>query len=301
MSSNPSSASPSLNIRGRLTQFPRKVWVVALPLALMLCTFALLCAQQAPALGAQQAPIPERANPDIPEWAYPSSPTHTQVAPPKDFRRPSRNFNTPIGVFEGQSDVGAPYLPGSASYNAGAKQYSITAAGYNIWYQRDEFRYLWKKMSGDISLGGTVKFPDPNVPGDRKVVFIIRQDLDDDSVEIISALHGDGHIRLAQRTGKGGQVGPTFRINAPSRPPGAPANISLLAAPNRIGLEKKGDVYSLYVSQSGGPLQQVGQTLTLHINEPFYVGIGFCSHLPDKADTGVVSDLILENAAGKLH
>ena len=223
------------------------------------------------------------------------------MAPPKDFRRPSRNFNTPIGIFEGQSDVGGPYLPGSASYNAGTKQYSITAAGYNIWYQRDEFRYLWKKMSGDISLAGTVAFPDPTVHGDRKVVFIIRQDLDDDSAEIMSTLHGEGLIHLAQRVEKGGQIGETFRINAPKRAPGASPNTPVPVAPNRIGLEKKGDVYSLYVSQNGGPLQQVGQTLTLHINEPFYVGIGFCSHKPNKADTGVVSDLILENVAGKLH
>lgn len=293
MVKHPSSASISLHIKGRLTQLPHPIWVIPLPLALTLCTLALLCAQQ--------APVPGRANPDIPEWAWPGSATHTQVAPPKDFRRPSRNFNTPIGIFEGQSDVGGAYLPGSASYNAGAKQYSITSAGYNIWYHHDEFRFLWKKMSGDISLAGTVTFPDANIPGDRKVVFIIRQDLDDDSVEIMSARHGDGHIHLAQRVERGAQIGQTFRINAPSRASGASPDTPRPVAPNRIGIEKKGDVYSLYVSEAGGPLQQVGKTLTLHIDEPFYVGIGFCSHIPDKTDTGVVSDMIFENAAGKLH
>ena len=37
------------------------------------------------------------------------------------------------------------------------------------------------------------------------------------------------------------------------------------------------------------------------IEPPFYVGIGFCSHLPDTLDTAVVSNVVLENAAGKVH
>src|SRR5271165_3970907 len=87
---------------------------------------------------------------DVPAWAQPGSPGRPQVAPPTDFHRPSKNFNSPIGIFEGQSDIGSALVPGSATYNAG--QYTINSAGYNVWYTRDEFRYLWKKMSGDVSL-----------------------------------------------------------------------------------------------------------------------------------------------------
>src|SRR5882757_10059977 len=90
--------------------------------------------------GAVQAPV-------VPEWAQPGSPTHVQVPPPADFHRPSRNFETPIGVFQGQSDVGGAVVPGSGSYDPGTQEYTIRSAGYNIWYSRDEFRFLWKKMS----------------------------------------------------------------------------------------------------------------------------------------------------------
>jgi hypothetical protein len=31
------------------------------------------------------------------------------------------------------------------------------------------------------------------------------------------------------------------------------------------------------------------------------VGIGFCSHLPDKSDTAVFSGVVLKNAAGKVR
>ncbi len=34
------------------------------------------------------------------------------------------------------------------------------------------------------------------------------------------------------------------------------------------------------------------------IDRPFYVDIGFCSHVPDKS---VLSNVVLENSAGKVH
>ena len=266
-------------------------WAVP-PVAVACCLAAQFLFGQAPA----QPPAPK---PAIPDWAYPGSPSHRQVAPPADFRRPSKTTNTPIGIFGGQTDVGSALIPGSASYNTESKQYIINSAGYNIWYQRDEFQFLWKKLSGDVSLAGTVSFPDRNGYGDRKVVFIIRESLDDDSVEVMTARHGAGLIHLAQRTTKGGLVSATFRLPAPRRPEGASADSPLPPAPWRIGIEKKGDVFSLFIDEDGH-MHQLGQILTFHMSEPFYAGIGFASHTPDKSDTAVLSDVVLENAAGKV-
>ena len=47
-------------------------------------------------------------------------------------------------------------------------------------------------------------------------------------------------------------------------------------------------------------MHQVGDPIQLHIDSPFYVGIGFCSHLPAKTDTAVFSKVVLENKAGGL-
>jgi hypothetical protein len=259
------------------------------------------CAMAPLLLSHAQAQAPPAPNPAIPEWAFPGSATHRQVPPPADFRRPSKTSNVPIGIFDGQTDVGSAIIPGSASYDAAAKRYIIQSAGYNIWYQRDEFQYLWKKMSGDVSLAGTVSFPGPKGYGDRKVVFVIRKDLDDDSIEIMTARHGAGLIHLAQRTAKGGQIQATFNLPAPRRPEGLPADSAAPAAPWRIGIEKNGDVFSLFLSEDGEPMHQAGQTLTFHIDGPFYAGIGFTSHTPDKSDTGVVSNVALENAAGRVR
>jgi hypothetical protein len=121
--------------------------------------------------------------PSVPDWALPGSATHKQVPPPADFHRPTTTVNASIGIFEGQSDVGSAVVPGSAAYDAATGAYTIRSAGYNIWYTRDEFRFLWKKMSGDVSLAADATFPVVDGYGDRKVVLILRQSLDDDAKE----------------------------------------------------------------------------------------------------------------------
>jgi hypothetical protein len=254
--------------------------------ALILCLVPHLLRAQAPEAGAAPAI-------DVPAWALPGSATHRQVPPPAGFHRPTINFDAPIGIFQGQSDIGGPLLPGSASHDADTKAYTLNSASYNIWYNRDEFRYLWKKMSGDVSLAADVSLPNTNGYSDRKAVLIIRQDLEDDSKEAMTALHGAGLIHLAQRAEKNVNIKESARIKAEPAKTGE--------APIRIGLEKHGDDFALFVSLKGEAMHQVGTNMTLHFDAPFYVGIGFCSHVPDKTDTAVLGNVVLENSAGKVH
>ncbi|MBK0383922.1 hypothetical protein I5M32_13215 [Pedobacter sp. SD-b] len=221
----------------------------------------------------------------VPDWSLPSSSTHKQVPPPADFHRATKTSNKHIGLFDGQSDVGAALIPGSSSYDPTSKEYTINSAGYNIWYTRDEFRFLWKKMSGDVSLAANVKFPDAGGFMDRKAVVIIRQSLDDDSEEAMVARHGGGLMHLAWRPEKNKMI---LQMKVPEQ------------SAMRIGIEKRGDSYSMFVSMNGEPMHQLGNPIQLHLKEPFYVGIGFCSHVPDKLNTAILSNVVLENAAGKL-
>jgi hypothetical protein len=230
----------------------------------------------------------------VPDWALPGSATHKQVPPPADFHRTTLTDNTRIGIFEGQSDVGAALVPGSSSYNSVTKQYTIVSAGYNIWYQRDEFRYLWEKMSGDVSLAADINFPDTAGYDDRKAFVIIRQSLDDDSKEAVVALHGGGLLHLAWRPEKGQQMKEVRANHRKGLPDLVTGHV------RRIGIEKRGDAFALFISENGEPMHQVGDPIQLHLDDPFYVGIGFCSHLPAKTDTAVFSKLVLENTAGKL-
>ena len=242
---------------------------------------------------AQAIPAQPTATPDVPDWALPSSATHKQYPPPADFHRPSKNLDTPLGIFHGQSDIGSALVPGSASYDAATKKYTVNSAGYNIWYTRDEFRYLWNKMSGDVSFAADVSFPVAQPPHDRKVVLVIRQDLDDNSKEAMAAEHGTGMVHLALRPEKNDQIKDVqYRISG-SILPGV--------MPQRIGIEKHGDSVAMYISVQGEPMHQFGPPIQLHFDGPFYVGIGFCSHYPITVDTGVFSNVVLKNAAGKVR
>jgi len=239
----------------------------------------------------------------VPDWALPASSTHKQVSPPSDFHRPAVTSNTPIGIFEGQSDVGAALVPGSSRYDAVTKKYTITSAGYNVWYVRDEFRFLWKKMSGNVSLAADIDYPDTSGFGDRKAVLVIRQSLDDDSKVALVALHGAGMLHLAWRPEKGLRIRDMeYRIGSRGAIPGGSSPDALVTAhAKRLGIEKNGDAFALFVSMDGEPMHQFGAPIQLHIDGPFYVGIGFCSHLPDKTDTAILSNVVLVNAAGKFR
>jgi hypothetical protein len=228
---------------------------------------------------AQKTPV------KVPDWALPGSSTHQQVPPPPDFHRVTVTMNKQIGLFEGQSDVGAALVPGSSEYNATSGKYTISSAGYNIWYTRDEFRYLWKKMSGDVSLAADISFPDKEGYFDRKAVLIIRQSLEDDSKEAMVALHGGGLIHLAYRQDKGQSL-KEMRVDQKGA--------------LRLGIEKHGDAFAIYLSVAGEPMKQYGELIHLQFDGPFYVGIGFCSHIPDKVDTAILSNVVLVNAAGKI-
>jgi hypothetical protein len=236
---------------------------------------------------------------EVPDWAIPGSATHKQVPPPPGFHRETFTLPEPLNGFT-VSEIGAPLVPGSSSHVDGT--YTVTSAGYNVWYTRDEFRYLWKQMKGDVSLAADIAFPDPNGYGDRKAVLVIRQDLDDDSKQVVVALHGAGMIQLAQRPEKGTLTKDReFRVGGRGRPEGKSPDSLINDVARRIGIEKHGNRFSLFVSLEGEPMTQYGPPIELELKPPFYVGFGFCSHLPDVADTATFSNLVLVNKAGMVR
>src|SRR5579863_9504108 len=63
-----------------------------------------------------------------------------------------------LGVFEGQTDIGAVSPPGSAKLDAGNGTYSIEAAGANMWSTSDAFHFVWKRFSGDAAITANMAF-----------------------------------------------------------------------------------------------------------------------------------------------
>ena len=93
-----------------------------------------------------------------------------------------------------------------------------------------------------------------------------------------------------------------YRIGSRGAIPGGKSPDDLVTNhAERIGIEKHGDSFALFVSLDGEAMHQFGAPIELTFEEPFYAGIGFCSHIPDKADTAILSNVLLENKAGEVR
>lgn len=183
-----------------------------------------------------------------------------------------------LGPFEDQAAVGTLLHPGSAEYDASRGAYAISSSGENMWAQRDDFYFVWKRVSGDTSIAADIVFPTQGGNAHRKAVLMIRQSLDADSAYVDAALHGDGLTSLQSRAVKGGN---THEVGTNA------------ASPRRMRLEKRGDDFYLYLAREGEDLRFAGGSMHLLLTGPFYVGLGVCAHNKDVTETAVFSNVQL--------
>ncbi len=187
----------------------------------------------------------------------------------------------PVGIFESHGDVGTVLHPGSVEYDAAKRSYTIAGSGENIWFGSDAFQFVWKKMSGDVTLTADISFLGKGVNEHRKAVLMIRQSFDADSPYADAALHGSGLTSLQFREEKGTA---THEIQA---------NIS---APTRVRIEKRGAYFSMWLADASGDFHPAGGSTRIALKEPFYVGIGVCSHDKDVVEKAVFSNVDLKAA-----
>jgi len=188
---------------------------------------------------------------------------------------------TPVGIFEAHADVGTVLHPGSVEYDSAKEAYAITGSGENMWSTADAFQFLWKKMSGDVSLTADIGFLTKTGNEHKKAVLMLRQSLDADSVYVDIALHLSGLTALQFRDEKGAV---THEIE------------SNLSAPKRLRIVKRGEYVYMALGSEGG-LDPAGGWLRIPLGETFYVGLGVCSHNKDVSEQAVFSHVELTQPA----
>ena len=109
----------------------------------------------------------------------------------------------PLGIVDEHSDVGAPKRAGAVEFDAPRRSYKITGGGKNMWFTNDALHFVWKKVSGDVTLAADIAFDGQGVDPHRKACLLIRQNLDDDSAYADAVVHGDGLTSLQYREAKG--------------------------------------------------------------------------------------------------
>jgi hypothetical protein len=185
-----------------------------------------------------------------------------------------------LGIFDGQNDLGGVLHPGSAEYDASTKTYTITGSGDNMWFNKDEFHFVWKKISAeDLMLTADLSILSADGNAHRKAVLMIRQTLDPDSAYADVARHGEGLTSLQFRERKGAT---THEIE------------SKLSGPTKLRIEKLGQHFYMWIGNSNGEMEFAGGSAWVDIGDSFYVGIGVCSHDKDAEAKAAFSNVELE-------
>ncbi len=185
------------------------------------------------------------------------------------------------GIFEGHGDVGAVLHRGSVEYDAAQKTYRITASGENIWGTADAFQFVWKEVSGDVSLTAEIAFTTTSGDPHKKAVLMLRQSMDADAAYADAAVHASGLTSLQSREEKGAA---THEVQAN------------LPAPKRVRITKAGAYLYMSVAAEGEELHLAGGSMKVALKDPFYVGIGVSAHNKDAIETAIFRNVELTPA-----
>ena len=185
------------------------------------------------------------------------------------------------GIFQGHGDVGTMPQPGTVEYDAAGKSYRITAGGENVWGTADAFHFVWKKVSGDVSLTANIAFPTTTGDPHKKAMLMLRQSLDADSAYADAAVHASGLTSLQSREEKGVA---THEVQ------------SNMSGPKRVRITKAGSYFYMSVAAEGEDLHLSGGSMKVNLTDPYYVGIGVSAHNKDAIQTAVFSNMDVSTA-----
>jgi TolB protein len=188
-----------------------------------------------------------------------------------------------LGIFTKEGSVGETPPGCKAVYDASKGEYRITGGGANMWAASDAFYFVWKKASGDLTLTADIQWVGTSAAEHRKAVLIVRQSLDPGSLYADAASHGNGLTSLQFRGAPNEQ---TYQI------------VAAEDGPSRLRIVKKGSRFTMYFGKPGeDALKTSGPVEFVTLKEPFYVGLGVCSHVATTLETAIFSNVKLEESA----
>ena len=176
-----------------------------------------------------------------------------------------------IGQFDNQTNIGNCKNQGFATYTSEDQTYTICGSGTNMWGNRDEFHYLWTTIQGDFILTAEFKFLAKGVEPHRKAGWIVKSNLDDNSMHVNACVHGDGLTSLQYRKTIGGE---TEQV------------LSTDSFPTVIQLERRGNMFIMSTAKFGEEFTSV-KLDSVPLDKDVYIGLYVCSHNPEIMETAI--------------
>ena len=174
----------------------------------------------------------------------------------------------PVGIFDNHADIGNPKNAGGTVYDTATQSYTIRGSGYNIWFNRDEFQYAYKKIGGDFMLTANFELAagGKGADGHRKIGWMIRESVDEGAACSNACMHIDGLTVLQWRPYRGMYMrDPEEEIFAPKK------------GGQIMRLERVGKRITMSIAHPGEPLQVVGSYVS-ELKDSVLVGIYVCAH-----------------------
>lgn len=186
-----------------------------------------------------------------------------------------------LGVFTNEGSVGQTPPGCKTQYDAAKGEYRITGGGANMWGATDAFYFVWKKVSGDVTLSADIQWVGTSAAEHRKAVLMVRQSLDPGSPYADAVSHGNGLTSLQFRGAPNEQ---TYQI------------VAAEDGPSRLRIVRKGSRFTMYFGRPGEELKPSSPVEHVTLQEPFYVGLGVCSHVATTLETAIFSNVKLEES-----
>ena len=170
-------------------------------------------------------------------------------------------------------DIGAPAVAGSTTYASG--QYTVKAAGKDIWDVADQFHFVYQQVTGDVQIVARVASI-VNTYTWAKAGVMVRESLAADARHALMA--------VSAASGNAFQRRPTPAAYSVNTSGGAGT------APGWVKLVRTGDLFEASRSADGVTWTRVSSD-TIPMGDTVYVGLAVTSHNVSTATTAVIDNL----------
>ena len=219
-----------------------------------------------------------------------SAPCFSSTAP-----SPLRWHAQGLGLFTGSTDVGMPstHRPGSAQVRPGDEDlHRSPAAARTCGRAADHFRYVWKKISGDVVLDGDrSQFTGSNrraaTPNEHRKACLVHP--------------ADARFGLGLRRRRAPRRRPDVAPVARTRPAPSPTRSSRTwSGPRGCGSRNAATTSRCSIAGAGEPWRPPGERRACDLTGEFYVGLGVSSHDTGRIETATFSSVDAPHAARRV-
>ena len=189
-----------------------------------------------------------------------------------------------LGLFTHHQDIGQPKNAGSAKYDKVTHTYTLKGSGYNIWFNRDEFQFLYKTIKGDFTATANFQFKGDKGNNHRKVGWMLRASTHESDIQVSAVEHGDGLTVAQWRSKKGANMlDPEEEIFYPEK------------YFEVVQLQRIGKRIIMRVGHVGEALKTVGSHVMTNMPDEALLGLFICSHDPELIEEAIVWDVRIIN------